>query len=295
MNVFILRLNYISIVMNAIRNGLAVSKMLTRPCSSSSSADELAHFAQLAKSWWDVQGPQRILHKMNLLRLDYIRDTLVANSGSSKPGYSLNLLPEAAKRKYAAENEVPNDLNALDVGCGGGILAESLARTNIVRHVKGIDLSPEVLEVAKLHSQQDPALTDKLQYELKGIEDISNEKYDLITMFELLEHVREPADVLSKAIDLLNPGGWLFLSTINRTPMSWFTTIFLGEQVLKIVPRGTHTWAKYINESELREWLKDQKQCEFVRSDGCLYVPGRGWKLTSDRSMGNYFMAFRRS
>jgi polyprenyldihydroxybenzoate methyltransferase / 3-demethylubiquinol 3-O-methyltransferase len=136
-------------------------------------------------------------------------------------------------------------------------------------------------------------LANKLDYKLQGIEDVQ-ETFDMITMFEMLEHVPDPSGVLGKAVKLLNPGGYLFLSTINRTPVSWFTTIFMGEQVLKIVPSGTHTWSKYINEYELREWVKDQNEIEFVRSDGCLYVPGNGWRLTENKSIGNYFMALRR-
>lgn len=271
-----------------------VSRRCSYATESSASPQELAHFAELAKSWWDVDGPQRILHKMNLLRVDYIRETLCRYPKNySPPGYSLDLLPESERQKYSKEQTADSNMMALDIGCGGGILAESLARTNMVGHVTAIDLSEEVLEAARLHSKNDPLLSNKLDYQRQGIEDV-HDKFDMITMFEMLEHVPNPSEVLEKAIGLLNPGGYLFLSTINRTPASWFTTIFMGEQVLKIVPPGTHTWSKYINEQELRDWIRDHKEIEFVRSDGCLYVPGSGWRLINSQSIGNYFMVLRR-
>jgi polyprenyldihydroxybenzoate methyltransferase/3-demethylubiquinol 3-O-methyltransferase len=259
--------------------------------NSSTSASELKHFGELASSWWDVRGPQRILHKMNLLRVDYIQDTLKAHS-KERPGYSLDLLPESERQKYLQGGE-QQLMSALDVGCGGGIMSESLARLGFVKEVLAIDLSKDVLEVAKSHQRQDPAIQNKLEYQLKELKEVEG-KFDMITMFEVLEHVTSPPEMLRLAIDRLKPGGWLFLSTINRTPVSWFTTIFMGEDVLRIVPRGTHTWSKYINEHELREWVVEQPDVQAVRSDGCLYIPACGWQLTKDHSIGNYFMAIRK-
>lgn len=268
--------------------------------NSGTTASELEHFSQLASSWWDVQGPQRILHKMNLLRVDYIRDTLKSYSHTgSQPGYSLDLLPQSERAKYQHTTDEPSfkNMKTLDVGCGGGIMSESLSRLSFVKSVLGIDLSEDVLEVARNHQKQDPKLLegDKLQYELKDLKDVqTTEPYDMITMFEVLEHVKSPSEMLRQGIDRLTPGGWLFLSTINRTPISWFTTIFIGEDVLNIVPKGTHTWSKYINEHELRGWISEQPDIDFVRSDGCIYIPGNGWKLTNECSIGNYFMALRK-
>ena len=240
--------------------------------ASSASPDELHHFAKLADSWWDMDGPQRILHKMNLLRLDYIQDTLKKDpdfSGSkSMPGYDESLLPKM--HRIVNESSKKKLVKVLDVGCGGGIFSESMARLDITDKVLGIDMSPDVLEIAKKHRQRDPKLIDKLDYKLAELSGI-DKTYDILTLFEVLEHVSRPADMLKVALNKINPGGWIFLSTINRTAVSYVTTIFMGEQVLKIVPPGTHTLSKYINEYELRNWIAKQPSIEYVKSDGCMY------------------------
>lgn len=302
----------------------AIAARRARLVHTSASPEEISHFAQLADSWWDPDGPQRILHKMNLMRMDYIRDTLSRfDRGIEYPGYSLSLLPASERAKYPAGSEPsglagcvsklltanpgaaatdaepwpPRTYKFLDVGCGGGLLAESLARLGVAESVKGIDLTPDVLAVAKQHMRRDPALvaSGKLSYELSGIENVpQSETYDVVTMFEMLEHVPRPAEVLRQAMDHVRPGGWLFLSTINRTAVAWLTTIFAGEHLLRIVPKGTHTWSKYINESELRDWLVTQPGWRVVRSDGCLFVPASGWHLTPNRSLGNYLLVAQR-
>lgn len=253
---------------------------------------------------------------MNLLRMDYINEIVKGHVKLNKntkndddeiyiPPYSLDLLPKPIRTRILQEqdarrNEILQDeqLKVLDVGCGGGIVAESLARLNYVRSVKGIDLSTDVLEAAKAHQKQDPQLANKLRYEITAIEDLSkNEKYDLITVFEMLEHVQYPAQVLSEVFDRVNDGGWVILSTINRGPVSWFTTIFMGELLLRIVPVGTHTLEKYIDELEICLWVKDSKykdQFKVFNSRGCIYVPTCGWKFTSYASIGNYFMAIQK-
>lgn len=283
---------------------------------TSASADEMSHFNALASSWWDVNGPQRILHKMNLLRMDYINDIvkghikLNENVSSDEdmvyiPPYSVDLLPKPIRSTIIHEQSMRREeilatkkLRALDVGCGGGILAESLARLKFIASVKGTDLSADVLEAAKAHQKLDPQLADKLHYELSAIEDLpKNEKYDIITVFEMLEHVQYPSQVLSEVFDRVAVGGWVFLSTINRDPVSWFTTIFMGEHLLRIVPVGTHTLEKYIDELEIRLWVEESEHkmnFKVVDSRGCLYVPACGWKFTSNANIGNYFMAIQR-
>lgn len=290
--------------------------------NTGTTSDELTHFAELADSWWDVNGPQRILHKMNLLRLDFIFTMLKSNwseiphsnasiEDSKKeflPGYSFDLLPnEELKKKFTSkvqthEQKLFNNegtgpqFEVLDVGCGGGILSECLARLPFTKKVRGIDLSPDVLAVAEAHRQKDPKLLNKLDYRLKelGSLDKSEEQFDIITLFEVLEHVEYPAEVLNQALERLRPGGWMFMSTINRTAVSYFTTIFVGEHLLNIVPKGTHTLSKYINESELREWFNNRSDCDVISSEGCLYIPAYGWKMTGSVQMGNYFMAVRK-
>lgn len=282
--------------------------------------DELAHFAQLADTWWDVEGSQRILHKMNLLRMDFIQQTLknnwktVPNSNFDKsatddefcvPGFNLDLFPKDSEIRRKSQQRVEQEtqklftsakFEVLDIGCGGGIVAECLARQPYTSRVRGIDLSPDVLEVAQAHRNTDPVLIKKLDYRLIELEKLkeNNEQYDIITMFEMLEHVPYPSEVLKEALNLLKPGGMLFLSTINRTFVSYFTTIFMGEEVLKIVPKGTHTFSKYINESELRSWFEKHPDCDVLASEGCVYIPGVGWKITGPVQMGNYLMSVRK-
>jgi len=286
--------------------------------ATSINRDEMAHFNQLASSWWDVNGPQRILHKMNLLRMDFIHSTITShlklNSPDSPdddvyiPPYSVDLLPRDVRTRVLQEQEErrtellsQNKLSVLDVGCGGGILSESMARLYFVDNVTGIDLSPDVVEAAKLHRAKDPILekSNKLDYQLVALEDLDVEKkYDIVTMFEMLEHVDYPSQVLTEGLERVRPGGWLFLSTINRDFVSWFTTIFMGEHLLRIVPVGTHTLGKYINQKEIAEWLKQDgersHQYKVVDARGCVYLPACGWKFTDSPNIGNYFMAIQR-
>lgn len=287
------------------------------PKFTAASDDEMSHFNALASSWWDVDGPQRILHKMNLLRMDYInemvRTHLKLNEGVESedeetfiPAFNVDLLPGPIKSTIIEEQEKKRDeileknkLNVLDVGCGGGILSESLARLRFVKSVRGIDLSSDVLEAARVHKSKDPVLNLKLSYELKAVEDLPrDEKYDIVTVFEMLEHVQYPSKVLAEVFDRVEVGGWVFLSTINRDLISWFTTIFMGEHLLRIVPVGTHTLEKYINEQEIRQWIKKSDYAQsFTVADsrGCIYVPGCGWSFTECPQVGNYFMAIQRT
>lgn len=314
-----------------LQNG---SNLLTRGCShrlskqfstrsilqhekyTAATEDEMTHFNALASTWWDVNGPQRILHKMNLLRMDFINDTiktnLKLNDGTAPvdeevyiPPYNVDLLPKPIKNTIIKDqedrrNEILSQLKlkVLDVGCGGGILSESMSRLRFIESVKGIDLSNEVIEAAKVHKVKDPSLT-KLNYELTAVEDLpSNETYDIVTAFEMLEHVTYPSRILSEIMNRVNVGGYIFLSTINRDFISWFTTIFMGEHILRIVPVGTHTLDKYINQSEIKDWFEhDPERLEsfkVIDSKGCIYLPACGWKFTSNPNVGNYFMAIQR-
>lgn len=278
------------------------------------SSSEKEHFQKLADSWWDETGPQRILHKMNLLRMDFIGGNIKSRLPLNErvtdpeekvfiPGWSYeNLLPEDISNEIGKEiNEAIRSkteqlkLKCLDIGCGGGILSESLARLAMVESVRAIDMTPEVIEVAKQHRELDPILTDKLSYELRSLESIpAKDTYDVVTMMELLEHVEYPADVMKEAMKHVKPGGYLFVSTINRDLVSWFTTIFMGEYVLKIVPVGTHTLSKYIKETELANFIGKSKEFKLVDAKGCAYFPAVGWFFTPTEKIGNYMLAIKR-
>lgn len=276
---------------------------------------EAAHFQQLATSWWDSSGPQRILHKMNLLRMDFINETMkshirvnegVLNADDKLfiPGWNhKNLIPKEISSEIDSQLEdaihlkwSDMELKCLDIGCGGGLLSESLARMSNVDFVKGIDMTPDVIEVANQHKQLDPMLESKLQYQLTSLDSVpEDEMYDVVTCMEMLEHVEYPAVVLQKALAHVKPGGYLFLSTINRDFISWFTTIFMGEHILKIVPLGTHTYSKYIMETEIRGFLESMKEFEVINSKGCAYLPTVGWFYSPNANVGNYMMAIKRN
>ena len=289
-----------------LRGGCLCSPRLK---STAASPDEVKHFQELAPTWWDTNGSQRILHKMNLARMDFIRDTLsdsikVKDPDTFIPGYNYKeFFPEGVshtvemelKQKLSEELQ-KKQYNVLDIGCGGGILAESMARQPFVKHVLGIDLTEDCINVAIHHATLDPVLAGKVSYEGIALEDVKAKDYDIVTCFEMLEHVDKPSDILQHAWKRLAPNGVLFLSTINRDLVSWFTTIFMGETVLKIVPEGTHHLSKYINSSEIVEWFdkKHPRDHKLLNLKGTMYIPTQGWVNHDCTNVGNYFMAVKK-
>ena len=194
----------------------------------------------------------------------------------------------------------------LDVGCGGGIFAESAARLPSIKAVTAIDPSREVVAVAKAHARQDPLLMEpgRLEYLNKSIENLSSpstteDQYDVVSLFEVIEHISHPAPFLSSCLPFVKPGGWLVLSTIARTWTSWLTTNIVAEDIVRLVPKGTHDWNKYINDHELRRFFESQDgwggQGE-TRAMGCMYIPGLGWKMVDGgEKWGNYFFGIRKN
>ncbi|KAM0561104.1 hypothetical protein ACHAPJ_003605 [Fusarium lateritium] len=244
---------------------------------SSVNPDEVSHFNALAADWWDPHGSSRLLHLMNPLRHDFIRAC------------------------HRIDPDTPTrNLTFLDIGCGGGIFAESAARLPTTRHVTAIDPTPEVLAVARAHARKDPGLRSKLEYRQTSIENLAiparpQEAYDVVSLFEVIEHIDAPGAFLEKVSPFVKPGGWLVMSTIARTWMSWFTTNFMAEDVLGIVPKGTHDWNKYLNEEELRIFLAGQGWSHPM-VQGVIYVPGLGWKeVNGSEKVGNYFFAVQKS
>ncbi|KAK1976981.1 3-demethylubiquinone-9 3-O-methyltransferase [Colletotrichum cereale] len=244
---------------------------------SSVSPDEVEHFNALAADWWDPHGSSRLLHLMNPLRHTFIRDCL-----ATQPD------PPATPARF------------LDVGCGGGIFAESAARLPDTTAVTAIDPTPGVLAIAKAHARRDPALRGKLEYRAATIETLPlpaapADRYDVVSVFEVVEHVESPAEFLDRCAPFVRPGGWLVGSTIARTWVSWFTTNLMAEDVLGIVPKGTHDWRKYINANELRRIFMG-KGWEMPRIVGVAYVPGLGWReVKGGEKVGNYFFGVRRA
>ncbi|PSN73526.1 ubiquinone biosynthesis O-methyltransferase [Corynespora cassiicola Philippines] len=197
------------------------------------------------------------------------------------------------------------NLRYLDIGCGGGIFAESAARLAGTQSVTAIDPTPEVLKIAEAHKRRDPVLSapGKLTYRnisIEGLEAPKSEKdgFDVVSVFEVLEHVSAPAPFLEQAMRHVKPGGWLVMSTIARTWTSWLVTNVVAEDLLGIVPKGTHEWSKYVNEQELRAWFAKQKGWGGyggIKTMGVVYVPGFGWReVRGSEDWGNYFFAVRR-
>jgi 2-polyprenyl-6-hydroxyphenyl methylase / 3-demethylubiquinone-9 3-methyltransferase len=225
---------------------------------------ELAKFSELAHRWWDVESDFRPLHQINPLRLDWI--------------------DQRAKL---------NGTRVLDIGCGGGILSDSMARRGA--GVLGIDLASKALKVAQLHALE--AGTPRVEYREIAAEALADEapaSFDTVTCMEMLEHVPDPASIVRACATLVKPGGWVFFSTINRNPKSFAFAIVGAEYVLKLLPKGTHEYARFIRPSELAQWCRDSG-LEWIDTRGMQYNPltKRYW-LSSDTSV-NYLVACRKS
>ncbi|MGH8798104.1 MAG: bifunctional 2-polyprenyl-6-hydroxyphenol methylase/3-demethylubiquinol 3-O-methyltransferase UbiG [Caldimonas sp.] len=224
---------------------------------------ELAKFSELAHLWWDPDSEFRPLHRINPLRLDWI-------DGAAHL---------AGKR-------------VLDVGCGGGILSESMARRGAC--VLGIDLAVKPLRVAELHALE--AGTQAVEYREVAVETLaaeSPEAFDVVTCMEMLEHVPDPASVVFACGRLAKPGGWLFFSTINRNPKAFALAIVGAEYLLRLLPKGTHEYAKFIRPSELAGWCRNAG-LELAATRGMQYNPltERYW-LSADTSV-NFLFACRK-
>ena len=190
--------------------------------------DEIAKFEQLAYRWWDKDSEFKPLHDINPLRLNFINERA----------------PLTGKK-------------VLDVGCGGGILSESMAAKGA--QVKGIDLGKTPLSVAQLHAKEGAY---DISYEMISAEDIAQrdaQNYDIVTCLEMLEHVPDPESIVSSCAKLVKPGGHVFFSTINKNPKAYLFAVIGAEYVLNLLPKGTHEYSKFIRPSELEQWCRRHK------------------------------------
>ena len=224
---------------------------------------ELAKFQALAARWWDPESEFRPLHEINPLRLDWI-DAHAAIAGR----------------------------RVLDVGCGGGILSESMAQRGA--QVKGIDLGARALQIAELHSLDTGIEVDYERIAVEALAQREPGRYDVVTCMELLEHVPDPESVVRACATLVRPGGWVFFSTINRNPKAFLLAIVGAEYGLGLLPRGTHEYEKFIRPSELARAAR-RSRLEVADLTGLTYNPiTRQYRLDADDLDVNYMMACRR-
>jgi 2-polyprenyl-6-hydroxyphenyl methylase/3-demethylubiquinone-9 3-methyltransferase len=212
-------------------------------------------FNELAKTWWDTEGPFHTLHDINPVRLDYIQQY------SQLEGLSI-----------------------LDLGCGGGILSEALAKQGA--SVCGVDIEQKLIDVAKQHAHESGLIID---YQVADITTFKHKKFDAIVCMEMLEHVEDPQKIIKACHRLLKPGGHLFLSTINRTLKAYFELILMGEYVLRLLPRQTHDYKAFIKPAEMFEYLR-LNDFELKNIEGMSYQPfSRKAQLTASVEV-NYLM-----
>ena len=225
---------------------------------------EIAKFSDLAHHWWDTQSEFAPLHAINPLRLDWIN----------------GLSPLAGKR-------------VLDIGCGGGILADAMAHKGA--QVLGIDLATKSLKVAQLHALE--AQTPQINYREISAEALAAEQpasFDVVTCMEMLEHVPNPQSIVAACAALVKPGGWVYFSTINRNAKAYMFAIVGAEYVLKMLPRGTHDYAKFITPSELLGFARKQS-LDVQAMRGLEYNPlSKRYKLSTDTSV-NYLVATQKA
>ena len=222
---------------------------------------EIGKFDKVSQIWWDPEGEIGTLHTINPLRTNFIMEELTLHNPK-----------------------------ILDVGCGGGILSEALAKTGAM--VTGIDLSRASIEVAKQHAQKQGL---EIDYRYESVEEIARKhagSFDVVTCMEMLEHVPEPGKIVAACAQALKPDGHAFFSTINRTPKALLFAIIGGEYMLRLLPRGTHTYQKLIRPLELKKWA-EENNLEFSRLSSLMYNPfTRNFNVAAGKEDVNYMADF---
>lgn len=224
--------------------------------------NEVAKFEALASSWWDLEGQSKPLHEINPLRLGYIADRC---------------------RLKAA--------NVIDVGCGGGILSEALAKSGA--NVTGIDMGDMPLDIAKLHAMESGLQIHYQQSTAEAMASTHAQEFDVVTCLEMLEHVPDPAAIIKACAQLVKPGGDVFFSTLNRHPKAYLLAIVGAEYVMNMLPRGTHDYTRFIRPAELASWCR-QADLKVENISGMSYNPfSREFSLSKDVKV-NYLVHCRK-
>lgn len=222
----------------------------------------LSHFGARASRWWDERGEFKTLHHINPLRLEFVN-----------------------------RHAKVRDAKIADLGCGGGILSEALAKAG--GKVIGIDLSEPLLEVARLHGMESGVKVEYRNISAESLATEAAEQYDIVTVMELLEHVPNPQALVTACAQLLRPGGMAFFSTINRTPMAYLKAILAAEYVLNLVPRGTHDYKQFIKPSKLDQWARGAG-LKVVETKGFDYCPITEKATFTSRVDTNFLTCYRK-
>lgn len=236
--------------------------------------DEIAKFTAMADEWWDEGGKFKPLHRINPLRIGYIRDHAVAHFSVA-----------------AGQQQPLSGLSLLDVGSGGGLLCEPLTRLGA--QVTGIDAGEKNIQVATLHAEQSGIAIDYQHSTAEAFAE-QGQQFDVVTALEIIEHVANPQLFVQSVMQLVKPGGMAFFSTLNRTPKAYALAIIGAEYVLRWLPRGTHDWKKFVRPSELIGWV-EHGHATHVESTGMVMHPLTfEWRLDGRDISVNYVAVFRK-
>ncbi|MCG8543319.1 MAG: bifunctional 2-polyprenyl-6-hydroxyphenol methylase/3-demethylubiquinol 3-O-methyltransferase UbiG [Alphaproteobacteria bacterium] len=243
-------------------------KQIPRPLDRTVDNAEIAKFAAMADAWWDPDGKFRPLHKFNPVRLEFVRDRIAAHF----------------ERDATAEKPLAG-LNLVDVGCGGGLLTEPMARLGA--DVTGIDATERNAEVARVHAER---MGLPIDYRFATAADLAQEerRFDVVLNMEVIEHVADRAAFLADCAALVRPGGLMFLATLNRTAKAYLLAIVGAEYIMRWLPRGTHDWQRFVRPSEMAAWLRDAGMT-LTELSGVTYNPiNDRWSLAPQDLDVNY-------